>query len=64
MKMTFYHSAKQLRRVQDLVKQYNGRFECNPLVSNDTALIEISFEDVHAVKGFSVCRQILQQKYF
>ncbi len=64
MVTTFWHSVKQLRRVQDLVKRYDGRFVHNPLVMRDTALVEISFDDIHNGNMFSLMRHILQQKFF
>ena len=63
--ITFTHSVKQLRIVQDLVKRYDGRFVYNPLIMpHDVARLSISFEDSHNYRAFCTMREIIQQKFY
>ncbi len=43
--VTFYAPTKFARKVQDLVKKYDGRFKGNPYLGLERTWFEVSFED-------------------
>jgi len=65
MIISFWHSSKQLRTVQDLVKSNNGYFDCNPLYTDSKkARFNISFDSTKNCNKFSAMLEIIKQPYY
>jgi len=64
--VTFNAKTANSRRIQNLVKQYGGWFDANPMaISRDTkkSQFRISFNNAAQYKQFSVRSHLLEQPF-
>lgn len=64
MKMSFWCRVKNLIHIQNLVKQYNGRFVYNPLIIKNQANVVLSFEEIDKANKFNAMKCVTEQSYF
>lgn len=62
--ISFYAKIEHLRRVQNLVKCFDGRFIKNPLCSKYRAYVSVSFAQSENMRKFHVMLNIMEQPFF
>jgi hypothetical protein len=64
METSFWVQTNLLPRVQQLVKNYDGRFKGNPINVGTSSLTTLTFDDCSNSRMFCVMLQIVKQPYF
>lgn len=64
MEMNFYVNNKILRNVQQLVKDFDGRFKHNPLIMRYESNVTITFDNPSNGNKFNTMLWIIKQPFF
>lgn len=62
--ISFYIKIEHLRRIQNLVKHFDGRFIANPRCSKYRAYVGVSFAQPENMRKFHVMLNIMEQPFF